>query len=220
MFSRIVLVLATVGAVGVAGCGEGPATEGDTADGGRSPADFDGPRDTAVLTMEGLGEIRIELLAEVAPDSVRIFSEQAEAGAYDGTTFHRVLPGFMIQGGSPSTRKPDPRLHGRGGVADFPDEFSDVTFSRGAVGLANKSRPGTAHGQFFIVHQDAAHLDGRYTLFGRVSQGMEVVDAITELEIDSFGRYGPTDRPHPRDARILSIEIERAAPPAAAPASD
>ena len=170
-----------------------------------------------MLTIEGMGRIRIELLPEVAPETVKLFSELVEKGAYDGTTFHRVVPGFVIQGGSPSTRKADPRNHGRGGVADFPDEFSDVTHDRGAVSLANKKRRGTAHGQFFIVHRDSPALDGQFTLFGRVSEGMEVVDAITELEIDTFGRFGPRDRPHPRDARITSIALERAdaAPPPA-----
>jgi cyclophilin family peptidyl-prolyl cis-trans isomerase len=208
MSGRFVLILAVAGGIFLTGCGEGPATEGDAPAATRQPADFDGSHDEAVLAMERLGEIRIELLPEVAPESVRIFSERVEARAYDGTTFHRVVPGFMIQGGSPSTRKADPRHHGRGGVADFPDEFSDVTFARGAVGLANKKRRGSAHGQFFIVLQDSPQLDGVYTLFGRVSAGMDVVDAIAELEIDKFGRYGPQDRPHPRDARILSIRID------------
>lgn len=210
MSGRFVLILAAAGAFLLTGCGEGPATESDAPAAVRQPAAFDGPHDEAVLTLEGLGEIRVELLPEIAPESVRIFREIVEARRYDGTTFHRVVPDFMIQGGSPSTRKADPRLHGRGGVADFPDEFSDVTFARGAVGLANKKRRGSAHGQFFIVVQDSPNLDGAYTLFGRVSGGMDVVDAVTELEIDKFGRYGPQDRPHPRDARILSIRLEPA----------
>jgi peptidyl-prolyl cis-trans isomerase B (cyclophilin B) len=217
MASRIVLILATLGTVFSVGCGEGPAPTGDGA-GVRRPADFDGPHDVAVLTLEGMGEIRIELLPEIAPETVKVFTELVEARKYDGTTFHRVIPGFMIQGGSPSTRQADVRKHGRGGLAEFPDEFSEVTHTRGAVSLANKGRKNTAAGQFFIVHEDSPRLDGSYTIFGRVSDGMEVVDAITEMEIDEFGRYGPENRPHPRDARILTIRMEPAGKrPVAAP---
>ena len=212
MTGRIMLILALAGTVFSAGCGEGPAPTDDASE-VRRPADFDGPHDVAVLTLEGLGEIRIELLPELAPGTVKLFTELAEARKYDGTTFHRVIPGFMIQGGSPSTRKSDVRKHGRGGLAEFPDEYSDVTHARGAVSLANKGRKNTAAGQFFIVHQDSPQLDGNYTIFGRVSDGMAVVDAITELEIDEFGRYGPENRPHPRDARILTIRIESAGEP-------
>jgi len=207
-------ILLFAAALLAAGCGEGPASQsggeggGPQAAGMRRPADLEGPHDAAVLTIEGMGEIRVELLPEVAPGSVATFRKLAEAGRYDGTTFHRVIPGFMIQGGSPSSRNPDPRKHGRGGLAKFPDEFSDVTHARGAVALANQGRADTAAGQFYIVHQDSPHLDGKHTVFGRVASGMEVVDAITELELDTYGRYGPPNRPYPRDARIVSIRIE------------
>ena len=118
MSYRFLLTLACAGWCFLVACGEGPAQ--DEAAAVRHPSDFEGPRDVAVLTMEGLGEIRIELLPEVAPGTVQLFSELVDKGSYDGTTFHRVIPGFMIQGGSPSTRKSDPRNHGRGGLADFP----------------------------------------------------------------------------------------------------
>jgi peptidyl-prolyl cis-trans isomerase B (cyclophilin B) len=217
MTGRFVLILATLGTLFSAGCGEGPAPSGEAGD-VRRPADLEGPHEVAVLTLEGMGEIRIELLPEIAPGTVKLFTELVEGRKYDGTTFHRVIPGFMIQGGSPSTRRSDVRKHGRGGLAEFPDEFSDVTHARGAVSLANKGRKNTAAGQFFIVHQDSPRLDGSYTLFGRVSDGMDVVDAITEMEIDEFGRYGPENRPHPRDARILTIRMAPAGErPVAAP---
>ena len=210
------IAIAVAAALAAAGCSEGPAPE---ASGPRSPVEFEGSDEIAVLTMEGMGEIRIELLPEIAPGTVEVFTGLVEARKYDGTTFHRVIPGFMIQGGSPSTRKKDVRVHGRGGLAEFPDEYSDVTHARGVVALANKGRPNTAAGQFFIVHQDSPNLDGRYTIFGRVVSGLEVVDAITELEIDEYGRFGPENRPHPRDARIASIRMERA-PANQAPAAE
>ena len=168
----------------------------------------DGPHDLAVVDMGALGEIRIELLPELAPRTVARFAERARAGHYDSTTFHRVIPGFMIQGGSPWTRDADPRndANNDGGPA-VPDELSDFPHVRGTVSFANQGRPDTGRVQFFIVHGDQPELDGRYAAFGRVVRGMEVVDAIASLEIDTYGRYGPPDRPHPVDARIERIRI-------------
>ena len=109
----------------------------------------------------------------------------------------------MIQGGDPLSRKPDPRHYGRGNPGyRIEDEFSDYPHLRGTVSMANRGRPDTAGSQFFIVHEDSRHLDGDYTAFGRVIRGMDVVDAITELELDVFGRFGPPDRPHPVHATI------------------
>jgi peptidyl-prolyl cis-trans isomerase B (cyclophilin B) len=172
-----------------------------------------GSHEIAVLTVEELGTIRIELLPELAPETVTHFKKLVEEGLYDGTTFHRVIPGFMIQGGDPLTKNIDPRDDGRGGTDyDIVDEFSAMSHTRGVVSLANKGRHNTAGSQFFIVHQDTLQLDGTFTVFARVVEGMEVVDAITALEIDKYGRYGPRDRPYPRDARIASIHIEPADP--------
>jgi peptidyl-prolyl cis-trans isomerase B (cyclophilin B) len=124
-----------------------------------------------------------------------------------------VIPGFMIQGGDPLTKNIDPRDDGRGGTDyDIADEFSAVSHTRGVVSMANQGRHDSAGSQFFIVHQDSSHLDGRFTVFARVVEGIEVVDAVTELTIDKYGRYGPRDRPYPKDARIASIHIEPAEP--------
>ena len=173
----------------------------------------EGSHEIAVLALEGLGTIRIELLPELAPETVAHFKKLVEEGLYDGTTFHRVIPAFMIQGGDPLTKNIDPRDDGRGGTNyDIVDEFSDMPHTRGVVSLANKGRHDTAGSQFFIVQQDTPQLDGMFTVFARVVEGIEVVDAVTELEIDKYGRYGPTDRPYPKDARIASIRIEPAEP--------
>jgi cyclophilin family peptidyl-prolyl cis-trans isomerase len=170
-----------------------------------------GPRDVAVLDMGELGTIRIELLPEIAPQSVARFEELAGRGFYDGTYFHRVMPGFMIQGGDPFTRNADPRDDGKGGLGTYvEDEFSDYPHVRGTVAMANKGFPDSGSSQFFIVHQDSRQLDGRYSVFGRVVEGMETVDAITELEIDAFGRYGPPNRPSPVSAVVQSVRIEPA----------
>ena len=168
----------------------------------------DGPHPRATLALESLGTIEIELLPEVAAETVEAFAALADSGHYDGTTFHRVIPGFVVQGGDPLTRNSDPRDDGRGGTQQpLPDGYSALPMLRGSVAMANGGRPGTATGQFFIAHEDARQLDGGYTIFGRVVAGMEVVDAVTELEIDTYGRYGPRDRPYPVDARIASLRI-------------
>jgi peptidyl-prolyl cis-trans isomerase B (cyclophilin B) len=168
----------------------------------------DVPHAVAVLEVRDLGEIRIELLPELAPETVASFERLAGEGYFDGTTFHRVIPGFMIQGGDPNTRNNDPRDDGQGGSdVSVPDEFTAYPQSRGTVSMAHRGQPGTAGSQFFIVHADASFLDGHHTAFGRVVDGMPVVDAITALEIDKYGRYGPRDRPYPKAAVIESVRV-------------
>jgi cyclophilin family peptidyl-prolyl cis-trans isomerase len=122
-----------------------------------------------------------------------------------------VIPGFMIQGGDPNSKDNDPRNDGRGGPGfRVPDEFTDFPHLRGIVAMANSGAPNTAGSQFFIVHQDTPNLDGRYTVFGVVIEGLDVVDAITRLEIDEFGRYGPPERPYPISAVMEKVRIEPA----------
>ena len=173
-----------------------------------TPALAEGPRAELVLAMEALGEIRIELLPELAPQTVAKVSERATSGLYDGTTFHRVIPEFMIQGGNPNSRDNDPRDdHHNGGGLDVPDEHTGYPMTRGTVAMANSGRPGSTDVHFFIVLADAPHLDGAHNVVGRVRAGMEVVDAIARLEIDRFGRYGPPNRPYPVDARIAKAVV-------------
>jgi peptidyl-prolyl cis-trans isomerase B (cyclophilin B) len=117
----------------------------------------------------------------------------------------------MIQAGDPGSRDPDPRLVGGGGPGyAIQDEFSDFPHTRGVVSMANKGSRNSAGSQFFIVHQDSPRLDGQFSAFGRVVEGIEVVDAITEVEIDTYGRYGPTDRPYPVPVVIDAVRVERA----------
>jgi peptidyl-prolyl cis-trans isomerase B (cyclophilin B) len=180
----------------------------------------EGPHDVAVIQVKGLGAIRVELLPELAPKTVENFVSLAGKGFYDGTTFHRVIPGFVIQGGDPNSRNNDPRDDGRGGPGyTIKAEFNAFPHVRGAVSMARGSSPNSAGSQFFIVLADSHDLDGQYTVFGRVIEGMDVADAVTRVKIDTYGRYGPPDRPYPDDVVIESIRIEPAAAPLAAPGS-
>ena len=197
-------------------CSAGPAAEDATGPESVAPAQQPealtritaGPHPIATLDLGDLGTIRIELLPELAPATVANFQKLAAEAFYDGTSFHRVIPGFMIQGGDPNSRNPDPRDHGRGGPSQtIPDEFTDYPHTRGTVSMANRGSEDSAGSQFFIVHADSRRLDGQYTAFGRVLEGNEVMDAITELEIDRFGRYGPPNRPYPVSAVLKSVRV-------------
>jgi peptidyl-prolyl cis-trans isomerase B (cyclophilin B) len=171
----------------------------------------EGPHDHAIIEIRDLGGIRIQLLPEIAPQTVENFIKLAEADFYVGIQFHRVLPGYMIQAGDPGSRDPDPRLVGGGGPGyEIQDEFSDFPHERGVISMANKGHRNSGGSQFFIIHQNSPGLDGRFSAFGRVVEGIEVVDAISEVEIDTYGRYGPPNRPHPVSVVIESVRIEHA----------
>jgi cyclophilin family peptidyl-prolyl cis-trans isomerase len=161
------------------------------------PEDPSHPRLTIEIEAPGTtGRIEIELMPELAPESVAHVLARAREGDYDGTTFHRVIPGFMIQGGDPKSRDRDPTNDGRGGLdVRIVDEPSEAPFVRGVVALANRGRPDTSGSQFFIMHADTPALAGDYNVIGRVRSGMVVVDAIAEVDRDEFGRWGPKDRP-------------------------
>src|SRR3978361_2082880 len=140
------------------------------------------------------GTIEIELFDDDAPKTVENFKKLANEGFYNGVIFHRVIPDFMIQGG-------DPAGTGSGGPGyTFEDEFNDHKVVRGALAMANAG-PNTNGSQFFIVTAEATPwLDGKHTVFGRATSGMDVVDAIEQVET------GPGDRPKD-DVRIESIAI-------------
>ena len=164
-----------------------------------------GPRPRAVLEIAGYGQIHIDLYPELAPRTVENFRKLTSEGFYDGTTFHRVIAGFMIQGGDPNTRDDDPRNDGRGGREHaIDDEFSDAPHIAGVVAMANTGSPNSSGPQFFIVHEHTPRLDGSYSVFGRVVAGLGHVDAIASVETDVYGRWGPRDRP------IENVTIERA----------
>ena len=127
---------------------------------------------TAVITMEKGGEIRIELYPEDAPKTVESFITLAKKGFYDGLTFHRVVPGFVAQGG-------DPKGDGTGGPGyTLKAEFNKRKHVRGTVAMARSQSPDSAGSQFYICFAPAPHLDNNYTVFGQVTSGMDVVDRI------------------------------------------
>ncbi len=143
------------------------------------------PRDyanTLATLQTDLGDITIKFFADKAPKHVENFVDLAASGFYDGTFFHRVIPGFMIQGGDPYTKKPADPVHpyGTGGnvvngkEARLKAEFSDISHKRGIVSMARAQDPNSASSQFFIVVKDSPFLDGQYTVFGEVVSGMEV----------------------------------------------
>jgi peptidyl-prolyl cis-trans isomerase B (cyclophilin B) len=141
------------------------------------------------------GTVAVELYDDDAPKTVENFTKLAGEGFYDGITFHRVIPDFMIQGGCP-------RGDGTGGPGyEFEDEQNDHRVVRGALAMANRG-PNTNGSQFFIVTTEAAPwLDGKHTVFGRVSEGMDVVDAISEVDRDASDR--------PRETVVIErVELE------------
>ena len=141
-----------------------------------------------VIEMENGGKIELELYPEVAPKTVANFTKLVSEGFYDGLIFHRVIPGFMIQGG-------DPQGNGMGGAKNkIVGEFKSNGFNntlkhtRGVISMARSYDPNSASSQFFIMHADAPHLDGQYAAFGKVVSGMEVVDEIASIPTDYSDR--------------------------------
>ena len=135
-----------------------------------------------------LGTIEIEFMPDKAPGHVKNFIDLAKKGFYDGTTFHRVIPGFMIQGGDPNTKDPKGSRgrHGTGGPGyQIKAEFNDVSHKRGIVSMARSSDPNSAGSQFFIVVKDYPSLDRQYTAFGKVVKGIETADAIVNSPRDA-----------------------------------
>lgn len=124
------------------------------------------------------GEIEMEMLPETAPETVRNFLNLVAIGAYDATTFHRTVKGFVIQGGSFSNRQPLTLEYAKRMARTIPDEPNLVKHVRGIVSMARSDKPNTATSSFFILVGDGPHLDGTFAAFGRVTRGMEVADAI------------------------------------------
>ena len=153
------------------------------------------------ITMENGGVIKGELYPEIAPQSVYNFIDLANKGFYDGLIFHRVIAGFMIQGG-------DPTGTGMGGPGySIKGEFfmngfeNNLKHKRGVLSMARSMNPNSAGSQFFIMHEDAPHLDKQYAAFGKVTEGMEVVDQIANTKVDY------NDRPL-EEQKMASIRVD------------
>jgi peptidyl-prolyl cis-trans isomerase B (cyclophilin B) len=149
---------------------------------------------TIATLQTDMGDIQIKFFYDKAPKHVENFIDLSAKGFYDGTFFHRVIPGFMIQGGDPNTKKPETpsTQYGTGGngTNKVKAEFNDTPHKRGIVSMARSSDPNSASSQFFIVVKDSNFLDGQYTAFGEVISGLEVADKIAAAP------RGANDRPN------------------------
>ena len=185
MKKRIFLAFALLAALLLGGCGGTQTTQ--TADGSAQDGSAQDTAQTegigthhAEIVVRDMGTITVELDGDAAPVTVQNFMDLAESGFYDGLTFHRIINGFMMQGG-------DPNGDGTGGSDQtIVGEFSangiqnDLSHTRGAISMARANDPDSASSQFFIVHQDSTYLDGQYACFGYVTDGMDIVDEICE----------------------------------------
>ena len=183
----IVIIIAAIIAVVVLKPGKPAAT----------PGTVSGDVAWVEISVKDYGVITAELYGDVAPITVANFLKLTDEGFYDGLTFHRIISGFMIQGG-------DPNGNGTGGSSEkIKGEFSangvqnDIAHERGVLSMARSSDKNSASSQFFIMHKDAPHLNGEYAAFGRVLSGMEVVDAICESTPvqDNNGTVLPANQP-------------------------
>ncbi|NMC00483.1 MAG: peptidylprolyl isomerase [Thermoanaerobaculaceae bacterium] len=172
----------------------------------------DSLKDSLVVFETDYGKIVFEFFPDKAPNHVKNFIELSKSGFYNGTKFHRVVPGFMIQGGDPNTKGGDPSSWGTGGNYG-PDgaeitlkaEFNDTHHARGILSMARAMDPNSASSQFFICVADAGFLDGKYTAFGKVIEGMDVVDKIVSAPA------GPKSQSDPEGSRPKNpVSIKKA----------
>ena len=157
---------------------------------------------TSVTIETNHGNISFNLLSELAPEHVRNFVKLANEGFYDGTLFHRVIPGFMIQGGDPTTKDPNRKSEwGMGGPGyTINAEFNSRSHLRGIVSMARATDPNSAGSQFFIMHANNTGLDHQYSVFGEVTEGMDTVDKIAALPRDG-------ECPSGEGAKMIKVSI-------------
>ncbi|WP_407270305.1 peptidylprolyl isomerase [Radiobacillus sp. PE A8.2] len=205
---HILLVLSFILLIGAAGCGIGTESESDTdqnqqAAEPKEKAEYPTVEENPIvtITMENGSQIKIELYPDVAPNTVANFISLVEKEYYNGVIFHRVIPGFMIQGG-------DPQGTGGGGPGyTIPGEFSSNGFTneliheRGVISMARSQDPNSAGSQFFIMVADSPHLDGDYAAFGKVIEGIDVVDEIVASERNNADK--------PKDDQVMqTVEVD------------
>ena len=189
-----IVLLVVIMAVSLAACGRNTGTSSDQQNSNEEQL---AGKHHVVIVVKDYGNISVELDADAAPITVTNFVTLAKSGFYDGLTFHRIISGFMIQGG-------DPLGDGTGGSdTKIKGEFSDngvsnkLTHKRGAISMARSSSNNSASSQFFIVHKDSRYLDGKYACFGYVTDGMDVVDKICQnvKPVDDNGKVNKGDQP-------------------------
>ena len=158
-----------------------------------TPEEMKKMSETKTIIETKFGNMELRFFPEVAPNHVKNFIDLSTKGFYDGTIFHRVIPGFMIQGGDPNSKNQDKSKHGMGGPGyTIKAEFNDKPHKRGTLSTARSSHPDSAGSQFFICIADTPFLNKKYTVFGEVVSGMDVVDQIVSQPRDS--NDNPVDR--------------------------
>lgn len=208
------LCMALILTLGITGCGgnkkeEGQSGKSGSADSGKQQESQTGETLTGKhhveIQIKDYGTIKAELDADVAPVSVSNFVSLAKSGFYDGLTFHRIISGFMIQGG-------DPKGDGTGGSGkNIKGEFSangvenSISHVRGTISMARAQEYDSASSQFFIMHQDSASLDGQYAAFGKVTEGIEIVDQICEKTpvVDGNGKVEEDKQPKIETIKVI-----------------
>lgn len=144
----------------------------------------------AIITVKGIGSMTAELYPEKAPETVKNFVALAKDGFYEGLIFHRVISGFMIQGGGFDESFSQKRAKAiKGEFSSNGFTGNDIRHTRGVLSMARTSDPDSASSQFFIMHADAPHLDGAYAAFGRVTEGLEVIDAVASVKVGNYGYF-------------------------------
>jgi len=208
---NIIVALMTLSLIMLAGCGggsseqtdavEAPETSQSEASQAASPIGIH----HAEIEIEDYGVVSVELDGDVAPVTVQNFMDLANAGFYDGLTFHRIIDGFMIQGG-------DPNGNGSGGSGNnIVGEYeangytNNIAHTKGVISMARAQDPNSASSQFFIMVADAPHLDGQYAAFGHVTSGQDVVDKIASdaKPLDDNGTIAPEDQPVIKSVKII-----------------
>ncbi len=172
-------------------------------------------KEVAVLETD-MGDITLGFISEKAPGHVENFKKLVREGFYDGTKFHRVIPGFMIQGGCPNTKTENEALYGTGDPGyKIPAEFNDTKHVRGILSMARGQAPNSAGSQFFICVADAPHLDNQYTAFGFVVDGLDTVDKIVSVKTKRGGdgaMSSPVEPVHLRRAYLKEIPADQVLP--------
>ena len=177
---------------------------------------YEKENDVAVISTN-FGDMIVEFYPDIAPMHVDSFVALVNEEYFDGTTFHRVIPGFMIQGGDPNSRNENKATHGTGGRAGkffgigneedpstwlIPQEFNDTPHVKGILSMARTNEPNSASSQFFICHDNASFLDNNYTVFGKVVEGLDIIDEIANVAKDQ------NDNPLER-VEMLSVRIAK-----------
>ena len=162
------------------------------------------------IEMEDGGIIRAELYPEIAPNTVRNFISLVKKGFYDGVIFHRVIPGFMIQGGDPTGTGMGGPGYSIKGEFDMNGVKNSLKHTRGVLSMARSMMPNSAGSQFFIMHKNSPHLDGAYAAFGKITEGMDIVNKIAETATDYSDR--PLEEQKMKKVTVDTMGVEYPAP--------